>query len=157
MEILNLYGDITTACKAQIICHQVNCQGKMNSGVAKCVREKFPEVFEKYLNYVKTYGNRCLGTCQIVQTTKEEQLVANLFGQNNYGYDGKRYTSYDALYSALEELRDYCINAEISSIAFPNRIGCDRGGANWDIVQLMIVEVFKSLNDFTIYFYKFTE
>lgn len=31
--------------KNGIICHQVNCQGKMNSGVAKAIREKYPRVY----------------------------------------------------------------------------------------------------------------
>ena len=33
---------------ADIICHQVNCQGVMGSGVAKEVRERFPNVYEQY-------------------------------------------------------------------------------------------------------------
>lgn len=33
---------------AAVICHQVNCQGKMNSGVAKAIREKWPEVYTRY-------------------------------------------------------------------------------------------------------------
>ena len=33
------------------ICHQVNCQGVMNSGVAKQIREKWPEVYESYVNF----------------------------------------------------------------------------------------------------------
>ena len=31
-------GDLLNS-EADIICHQVNCQGKMNSGVAKQIRE----------------------------------------------------------------------------------------------------------------------
>lgn len=33
---------------ADIICHQVNCQGVMGSGVAKEVRERYPEVYYAY-------------------------------------------------------------------------------------------------------------
>ena len=33
---------------ADIICHQVNCQGVMGSGVAKEVRERFPNVYEEF-------------------------------------------------------------------------------------------------------------
>ena len=36
-----------------VIAHQVNCQKKMNSGVAKAIREKYPEVYEKYLIHKK--------------------------------------------------------------------------------------------------------
>ena len=31
-----------------IICHQVNCQGVMGSGIAKQVREKYPNVYNSY-------------------------------------------------------------------------------------------------------------
>ena len=31
------------------ICHQVNCQGKMNSGIAKSIRDKWPVVYNNYM------------------------------------------------------------------------------------------------------------
>ena len=40
-------GDVTKS-DCDIICHQVNCQGVMNSGVAKAIREKWPEVYDNY-------------------------------------------------------------------------------------------------------------
>ena len=39
-------------------------------------------------------------------------------------------------------------------IAFPWRIGCVRGGANWAVIHTMIEEV---LNDREIYFYSLGE
>ncbi len=33
---------------AKFICHQVNCMGKMGSGVALQVRQRFPHVYEEY-------------------------------------------------------------------------------------------------------------
>ena len=41
---------------ATVICHQVNCQGKMNSGVAKAIRNKYPRVYEEYVGYVGKIG-----------------------------------------------------------------------------------------------------
>ena len=32
------------------ICHQVNCQGRMGSGIAGQIREKWPIVYEMYHN-----------------------------------------------------------------------------------------------------------
>lgn len=43
----HIKGDIFES-GAQVILHQVNCQGVMGSGVAKQVREKYPIVFEYY-------------------------------------------------------------------------------------------------------------
>ena len=47
MSIKVIDGDLFST-KARYICHQVNCQGRMGSGVAKTVRSKFPEAFEQY-------------------------------------------------------------------------------------------------------------
>ena len=50
MEIREVIGDLLEG-DSKIIVHQVNCMGEMNSGVAKAIRNKYPEVFEQY------YGN----------------------------------------------------------------------------------------------------
>ena len=126
------------------ICHQVNCQGAMNSGVAKAIRDKWPVVYNNYVDFVQREAatgltSRLLGAAQIVPIN-DNQSVVNLFGQKNYGYDGKRYTSYDAFYDALVQLRNK--TPEDSSYAFPYRIGSDRGGANWWVIRTMIEEVF---------------
>lgn len=33
---------------APIIAHQVNCMGVMGAGVAKCIREKYPDIMFTY-------------------------------------------------------------------------------------------------------------
>ena len=145
------------------ICHQVNCRGVMNSGVAKAIREKWPQVYENYkikFNECKKsveemyqhYGNSpfsisdlMLGTIQHVPLyddyykTEKHQGVINMFAQSGYGYDGKRYTSYDAFWSCLGWIKE--ITPKGSSIAFPKYIGCCRGGANWEVIYKMIEEV----------------
>ena len=40
-------GNLLNASE-DIIAHQVNCQKKMNSGVAKAIREEWPNVFDRY-------------------------------------------------------------------------------------------------------------
>ena len=35
---------------AKYICHQVNCKGKMASGVAKEVRERYPDAYWEYMS-----------------------------------------------------------------------------------------------------------
>ena len=86
-----------------------------------------------------------LGTIQIVglwedyYSTDFHQSVINMFSQEYYGYDGRRYTSYDAFWSCLGEIKKY-IKPGLR-IAFPARIGCVRGGANWNVIFTMIEEV----------------
>lgn len=47
-------GDIFQS-DADVIVHQVNCQGVMGSGVARQVREKYPYVFQKYQELCSRY------------------------------------------------------------------------------------------------------
>lgn len=130
---------------ADVICHQVNCQGVMGSGIAKQVREKYPVVYEKYKVWCSTFPkDQLLGIAQFVETKKEHNTpfkgILNLFAQYNYGYDGKCYTDYDALRHALHYIADGYM--EVSTIAIPYLMGCHRGGGDWNIVYKMIEEVF---------------
>lgn len=131
------------------ICHQVNCQGAMNSGIAKQIRERFPEVYASYKELCMTMGaRRLLGTIDIVGTNAEYEVV-NIFGQYNYGYNGSRYTSYDAFANALETLRDWI--EPCKTIGFPKNIGCGLGGGNWKVISALIEEILGDEYDVYIY------
>lgn len=147
MDLFETTGDLMHSV-ADVIAHQTNCKGAFASGVAKSVRMRFPIVAQQYEevcrdNIVKGYdSSHLLGRVQYVPVGNG-QIVANLFAQNNYGGDGGRYTSYDAMMECLEGLRNYCVKNNKKSVAFPCRIGSFRGGANWNVIKTMITEVFK--------------
>lgn len=132
--------DILTVEKG-IICQQVNCQGVMGSGLAKQIREKWPIVYDKYvleMDFDKHSRFTKLG--KIFTVGVGDIVIVNIFGQLNYGYDGKRYTDYSALNTAFGSIRNR-FDKMISSgndIYFPFNFGCDRGGADWNIVSKMI-------------------
>lgn len=147
MEIVYKTGNLLDA-QTDVIAHQVNCQGVMGSGVAKYIREKWPNVFEEYKKYCDDiYSHQVFGSCLLVDINNE-QCVANLFGQFRYGRDGKRYTNYEALYKSLERLVAQMIDNK-KSVAFPYKMSSDRGGADWNVVLAMIESVFKD-TDITI-------
>lgn len=139
-----------------IIAHQVNCLGAFNSGVAKSIRECFPEVFKDYKEFVdKTKDTNSLynllGVAQIIPLRDgQKKYVANLFGQYNYGYDGKQYTHNIKLSSALKSLSDFAKRYNLS-VALPYRIGSDRGGADWRDIEEIILEAF---DDYEVTLYK---
>ena len=153
----------------QYICHQVNCQGKMNSGVAKAIRERWPKVFEEYKEWCMSYdawahshADTWDGQSDLMRVmlgnvlevnVNPEQSVLNLAAQLGYGYDGKRYTSYDAFWCCLGKIKEIVPTG--SSIAFPYGIGSVRGGANWEVIKTMIQEVLA--DDYDVYIYKLEE
>jgi O-acetyl-ADP-ribose deacetylase (regulator of RNase III) len=154
-------GDLLES-NCDYICHQVNCQGKMNSGIAKQIREKWPVVYNNYMSKCDTTSdltiktnNILLGSIQIVglwedyYSTDFHQSVINMFSQEYYGYDGRRYTSYDAFWNCLNLIKQTVPKG--SKIGFPYRIGCGLGGANWEVIRIMIEQVLAE--DFEVYIY----
>lgn len=130
---------------ASVFCHQVNCLGVMGSGVAKSVREIFPDVYEQYREIcIKNKFNILLGNTAIIQTGNK--YIANMFAQERFGYDGIRYTSYDAFYNCLVRIKEFCEKNDINKIALPYKIGSDRGGADWNVIYSMIESVFAKTN-----------
>lgn len=138
--IKHIKGDIFEQ-NADVICHQVNCQGVMGSGVAKQVRAKYPWVYATYKRACensKRYGVRSLGRCQEV-FIDEEKVIVNIFAQENYGYDGKLYTDYKVLNNCLGIIKE---SYKGKTIAMPYLMGCHRGGGDWNVVYEMIKNIF---------------
>ena len=124
--------DILTV-ESGIICHQVNCQGVMGSGIALAIKNKWPVVFDEYNRYVKSNKDfTFLGKLQIVDVGRKLS-VANIFGQLYFG-GSERQTDYGALNRAFAALGLY----EGEQIYFPYKFGSDRGGGDWNIVSQMI-------------------
>lgn len=144
MSVRLVEGDLLKATE-QIIGHQVNCQAVMGSGVAKQIKRKYPHVFKEYVQFCHMYREGLLGKCQFVEVGQTgDRYVANLFGQERYGTDGRKYTNDEALRSALQQV--YAVaKAKQFSVALPYKIGCDRGGGDWEAVSAMIRDVFKDV------------
>lgn len=124
---------------AEVICHQVNCQGVMGSGVALQVRQKYPHVFEAYKDYCKENAGNLLGMVLSVEC-HGGLTICNLFAQDKFGYDGNCYTSYEALKKCLLYLENTV--SQNTVIAMPYLMGCHRGGGDWNVVYKMIEDTF---------------
>jgi len=124
--------------------HQANCFNTMGSGVAKSVKEVYPEVYEADCRTIKGDVEK-LGTFSFAKT-KDGKIGYNLYSQFNYGYDGKLYTSYDAMRHGLEKIREHAkMNLKSDAkIGIPCRMGCARGGGDWNTVMEIIKEVFEN-------------
>ena len=128
--------------QANIICHQCNCQGIMGSGVAAEVKRRYPHVFQTYrkdyLDNKLKLGYVCFATA------KQDQVIANMCGQDKFGYDGSTYTNYEKLQTCLNRVREYAMfEYDVKpTIAFPWLMSCYRGGGDWNIVYKMIEDTF---------------
>jgi O-acetyl-ADP-ribose deacetylase (regulator of RNase III) len=139
-------GDILTST-ADVICHQVNCKGVMGAGLAKQIRDKYPDVYKHYKWHCKTFeqgvfessllGNIILDFGKEIDNGK--QIIASLFAQDSYGREKKRYTDYEALRKSLKALAAF-LGSHASTVAIPYQMGCGLGGGDWEVVFSIIEE-----------------
>lgn len=137
------------------IAHGVNCQGKMNSGVAKAIREKYPEHFDAYislfdedsykgspkLGHYVSAPKHCLD-----KPSKDKCAVWALFTQEYYGYNEKRYVNYCAVARCFYFLEYYYRLYPLKHILGIPKIGAGLGGGDWNIIEQIINDAAPSLD-----------
>jgi len=144
----NIKGDLLSAFNRDdvvAIAHQVNCKGVMGAGLAKQIKNSYPEVFAQY-KMAHDKVDDLLGKIQVIET-ENDKAVVNMFSQYGYGRD-KRYTDYQALQICLIKLRDSFEGA----VAIPKFIGCGLAGGDWNKVKNIIKHVY-SESDKQLYIY----
>ncbi len=118
--------------KSGTICHQVNCQGAMGSGLALQIRNKWPQT---YHDYRRAYHREALFLGNVITSTVGPDLyVAHLCGQDRYGRkSGRVYTDYVALAKCMR-----LVAAVDSPVYIPYNMGCGLAGGDWGLVIGMI-------------------
>ena len=140
----------------EIIAHQVNCLGTMGAGLAKQIKDKYPQVESWYKIYChKRDTQPILGTGQIVCQT--DHTFFNIFGQYGYGVS-KRQTDYKAFKSGFKDaiLKYRFLKNDYKSqlkIAIPYHIGCGLAGGDWKSIS-KILEQLETKENVIFYAYK---
>lgn len=137
MIIQSVFGNLMTA-EERIILHGCNAQKKMNSGVAKLIREQYPEAYHEYVSTTK------LQLGMVIYAESGDKIIANGITQENYGRDGRRYCSYDAINSVMEDVHRYAIDRKIDRVAMP-AIGAGLGGGSWSVIRAIIENAFTEI------------
>lgn len=147
--MINIIEGNLLQAKEDMICHQVNCKGVMGSGVAKALRNKYPDIFVRYKVYCDNMGAQLLGKIQVLAVDDGKKVV-NMFAQDAYGWD-KQYTNEKAFEMCAIKLFDYAKSKNLS-IAMPYKIGCGRGGADWsNIYKILLRESTRRDVDVVLY------
>ena len=128
------YGDILDI-RQGIICHQVNCMGKMGAGIALAIRKKWPQVYQ---DYMAAYRNKqlMLGTIIVSDIVPDQLRVVSLCGQYYYGRKGL-YTNYQALEICFEEVEQISKECGLP-VYIPYMMGCSLAGGDWETVYNII-------------------
>ena len=126
-----------------LICHACNCQNKFGKGLAKTIRDKFPQVYHEFLKFSSLYKfpKDRLGKIQEVSINKNLSVV-NIFSQLYYGNSketGIDYNNYPEMRKCFIQLKE--IRNE-RRIYFPYGFGSGLAGGDWNKISGMIEEYF---------------
>jgi len=133
--------------KHDMVAHGCNAFCTMGSGIARSIRERFPEVYEADCETIEGDPTK-LGTytsADVVVNGKTVTVV-NLYTQYNYGRDKVQF-NYVAFEKGLKRLKQDFAN---NSMAFP-KIGSGLAQGNWKIIRSMIERIMEG-EDVTIYY-----
>ena len=143
MKIKYRLGDLFST-DIELILHGCNSKGVMGSGVAKIVRERYPEAYESYALWCSK-GFR-LG--QYLAVPSNNKIIINAVTQQNYGKaieqlgpNPVRYVSYDAVAEIMHSLSKVYAG---STIAMPT-IGAALGGGDWAVISAIIESELKTV------------
>lgn len=165
MKILkHVDGNLLTNKDVMVIGHQANCQNTFGSGIALTIKQLYPEAYRadctaaiSKLNTLGrvSYANIALGKDGLNHQGTKLSRIYNLYGQNlgtDYTKKFDRKTNYEALYCALEEMACQLRATEADKamfdynrepvVGFPYKMGSDRGGGSWDVVERLIEDAF---------------
>ena len=129
-----------------VIMHQCNAKGWLGAGIAKEIRLRWPEVFNKYHNYCAWFKDghedEIMGTFVGVNV-KPDLIICNAIAQLTVGRAAQM-TDYDAWEKICGNIvrQTHYVNKTTGSkwsIHVPYKIGCGLGGGDWD--QMM--EIFQ--------------
>lgn len=122
-----------------IIVHGCNAQGVMGSGIALQIKETYPEAYAVYKQCEVTKGLN-LGEYSTVDVGDiREFYIVNMITQQNYGKDGKKYVSYDAIHDGFTKLftRLEENSRQDLIVRFP-AIGAGLGGGDLEVILRII-------------------
>lgn len=136
MDIEYITGNILDG-EEEFLVQGCNAQGVMGSGLAKVLRDTYPEVFREYR---KAYidGGNYLELGDIVWVDVGDRMVLNAITQENFGRNSKIvYASYDAIETVIKTIDAEVGDESIPRVAFP-LIGCGLANGSWKIVSTII-------------------
>lgn len=144
--------DVTTITENCIIAHGVNCLGVMGSGIALAIKNKWPEVFTVYSNYLNSLQKKQLALGHVkFYTPVSGPIIANCFTQvNTASFKGERVADVDAIRLCLYRCAKLAEGHELD--LYLPRIGCGLGGLSWENeVEPIVQQISKDFNYINIF------
>lgn len=141
-------GDIFQS-KCEAIVNPVNCIGVMGAGLALAFKERYPENFDAYKKACETKELHLSKSFFFELTSPENpKWIINFPTKQDWRNPSKIAWIRFGLLRLAKEL----VSRNIKSIAIP-KLGCGKGGLEWDEVRPILESKLNSLPDVLIEIY----
>ena len=130
----NVRGDLLKLAldgEFDVIAHECNCWCNMGSGIARQIKQQFPEA-AKADKRTKNGSKKKMGTCSVVK--QHGVYVVNAYTQFMYGSGVN--VNYTAIRKCMKYIKEHFSGQRIG---LP-KIGCGLARGDWNIVKLIIEE-----------------
>ena len=124
--------------EVDVIMHCANLQNIFGSGVAKSIRERYPEAYEADTIHYNSKSKKPFSHTPWV--FPERKTIINLYGQEFYGTN-KRQLNYGRLAEAL--VGGSGVFHLMIRWGVPYNMACYRAGGDWSIVLEMVSHIFR--------------
>ncbi|MDO8728396.1 MAG: macro domain-containing protein [bacterium] len=143
MEIIK--GNLIELAKQgrfDVIVHGCNCMCTMDAGIAKQIKNEFPEAYTVDLQTIPGDKTK-LGTCSygVVSIEGKELHIVNAYTQYDWK-GGSVLVDYNALRSCMKLIKQKYAGRKIG---IP-KIGAGLAGGDWEKISAIIAEEFKEEN-----------
>lgn len=134
MKVIDIEGDLFADLKqGDTIAHGCNCSGVMGAGVAKPIKDMFPDNYKRYKQLCEDGTFRPGSLCY----KKEKGIgIYNLGTQFKPGKDA-HIVNVDRAVREMVRFAAFRDEWEIKTV----RLGCGIGGLQWDDVKLILEKI----------------
>ena len=132
--------------KFDLILHGCNCFNTMGAGIAKQIKDRYPEAYETDKNE-SIYGDiEKLGSYTVCSVITGNHSFNILNAYTQYDFKGKNNVDYNAIKKVFHVIGNtFRHNNKNIRIGYP-MIGASLAGGNWDIISKIIDEELKDLD-----------
>jgi hypothetical protein len=140
-------GDLLKGEGWDVFCHCVNNYHVFGSGIAWQILNVFPEMYQADCETEHGCDSK-LGTFSKAELP-DGRVGYNLYAMHGLGNNGMpldRNLSYDSFYDGMTRIIEDFIVEHLpidgkGIIGVPRKIGCDRAGGSWSIVEAILQEL----------------
>lgn len=128
-----------------VIAHGANCFNMMGAGIAKQIKQRYPDAYQADTDYIFPVGS--MDRLGNISSTMSEDIF-NIYSQYRPGADA----DYSALRMGLRKLNArFRKKDKIYTLGLP-LIGCGIGGLEWNKVKEIIFEEIQDMNIHIVHF-----